>query len=334
MAIQTYIHPFQYGAQSPMAVDFKTYAIRQRLPAWRVCQDPKPPFILEGLTNWNCARCDGQPAFQLPTLGTDKFQFQFQYDDTVNEDVMNPVFGWQESGTPAGEHYMAARVLDCNCDAVEGMDFVDLIASDWGVAYDADSGSLQWIEIDIGLLPPELCCFILQVEQYIFNPEGDPVLDQTITAGPFYRADLAQCGPCDEETILITGTWKKIDCWGRRYDVGFGPDDTLFTDSVQLLGNVVYLGSENEFLQDGEIEIKVRKRDKYRLELDGMPPIIAQWLATLLSSNQTLTIGDYTIDRSKGDTVGGMSKEFKEVEMFHTTIEFSIVCEIQNFGCE
>lgn len=331
---QTYIHPFTYGKESPLAVDFMTYAIRQQLPTWRVCQDPKPPFILEGQDNWNCAKCEGQKPFSLPVNSADSFQFQFQFDDTVNTDVMNPTFGWLDSGAGAGEYYMSARILDCDCNPVVGMVYLDQFASDYGVAYDAESGSLQWLNLDIGLLPAELCCFILQVEQYVFNTEaGFPVLDQIITAGPFYRADLAFCGPCEDETVLITAKWKKKDCWGRRYDVPFGTTETLFTDSVRLVGNVVYLGSESEPLFDGYIEIKTKKRDRYKLELAGVPPLIAQWIGTLLAANDVLTIGGYTINRSGGDTVGAVSKLINDVGMFHTTIEFTQVCEINNFGC-
>lgn len=334
MATITYAHPFERGAELPLSVDFQTYAVRQRLPAWRVCADPKPPFILDGETNWNCAKCPGQPVFNLPILAADSPQFQFQYDDSVNEDPTNPVFGWLESTTPAGEYYMAARIMDCECNGVVGMAFIDQFASDWGVAYDEKDGSFQWLTIDPGLLPSELCCFILLIEQYVFNTgAGIPVLDQIITAGPFYRADLAFCGPCEDETILISGQWKKADCWGRRYDIRFG-SGTFFTDSVRLVGNVVYLGTENEPIFDGEVEIKNTKRDRYRLELAGMPPIIAQWLGTILASNQTLTIGDYVIDRKNGDTVGPLNKALNEVQMFHTTLDFSIVCEIVNFGCE
>lgn len=335
MATQTYIHPFQRGAELPLAVDFMTYAVRQRLPAWRICADPKPPFILEGETNWNCAKCPGQPVFNLPILATDTLQFQFQYSDNVNADPANPVFGWLDSGTGEGEYYMSARILDCECNAVPDMVYLDQFASAYGVAYDSEGGSFQWLTLDPGLLPSDLCCFILQVEQYVFNEEaGFPVLDQIITAGPFKRQDLAFCGPCEDETVLISGAWKKRDCWGRRYDIGFGANDTLFTDSVRLVGNIIYLGSENEPVFDGEVEIKNTKRDRYRLELSGIPPLIAQWLGTILAANQTLTIGDYAIDRKNGDTVGALSKTINEVEMFHTTLEFSIVCEIVNFGCE
>ena len=337
---QPYIHPFTYGSESPLAVDFMTYAVRKRLPKYRVCPDPKPPFILDGQDNWNCAKCPGQPSFMLPVLTTDRLQFLFQYEDTVNEDPADPVFGWFDSGVGAGEYYMSARILDCDCNPVADMVYLDQFASDYGVAYDSEDGSFQWLTLDTGLLPSELCCFILQVEQYVFDVDaGFPVLDQIITAGPFYRADAAFCGPCgdatpEEETILISGQWKKRDCWGRRYDIPLGVGQTLFTDSIRLAGNIVYLGSENESVFDGDVEVKNTKRDRYRLELAGIPPIIAQWLGTILASSDVLTIGDYTIDRRNGDTVSGLVRKFDDVEMFHAVLDFSIVCEIRNFGCE
>lgn len=334
MPVKTYQHPFGYGDESPVILDFKTYAVRRRLPMWRVCADPKPPFILFGETNWNCTKCEGQPPFKLPVLTSDSLQFQFQFDDSVNTDPMEPEFGWLESTTPDGEWYMSARILDCECNGVADMVFVDQFASDWGVAWDADGGSFQWINFDLSLFPTELCCFYLQVEQFVFNPDiGLPVVDQIITAGPYYRADIGACGLCEDNTVLISGTWKKKDCWGRRYDIEFGAGQTTFTDSVRLLGEVIYLGSESEDIYDGEVLVKSRQREKYRVELGGVPPLIAQWLGTLFASNDTLTIGDYQIDRSKGDTVGAVNKSLNDVQMFHTSVEFSIVCEIVNFGC-
>lgn len=334
MATKTYIHPFTYGKESPLAVDFYTYAIRQRMPTWRVCPDPKPPFILDGQDNWNCMKCEGQKVFSLPVNSADEFEFQFQFGDTVNADVMDPVFGWLDTATPESGYYMAARILDCECNGVPDMVYIDQFASDYGVAYDTVSGSLQWLKLDVGLLPSDLCCFILQVEQYVLDAAlGIPVLDKVITAGPFYRSDLSNCGPCDDATVLISAKWKKIDCWGRRYDVPFGDSDTLFTDSVRLVGSIEYLGSENESVFDGEIEVKTKKREKYRLDLAGIPPLIAQWIGTLIAANDLLVIGDYTINRKNGDTVGSVNRSIQDVQMFYTAIEFSQVCEVNNFGC-
>lgn len=335
MATQTYIHPFRYGAQSPKAADYQTFAIRQALPGWRVCQDPKPPFVLNGEDNWNCAKCEGEPEFFLPVLSSDKFEFQFQYDDTVNEDAANPVFGWLASTTGESPYYMSARILTCECNPVPDMVYVDQFASEWGVGYDEAGGSFQWLRLDVGLLPPELCCFILQVEQYVLNPDtGIAVLDQIITAGPFKRIDSTECDPCEEETVVLCGRWKKADCWGRRYDIAFGQNEELFTDCVRLPGNIVYLGTSTEPLFDGEVEIKTTVRSKYRLILKGVPPMIAEWVSTILGGNAFLSIGGIEIDRGAGDTVGGFERSLDNVQMFYGNIEFSTVCEMQNFGCE
>lgn len=40
------------------------------------------------------------------------------------------------------------------------------------------------------------------------------------------------------------------------------------------------------------------------------------------------------LHRKNGDTVGALSKAINEVDMFYAILEFSIVCEIVNFGCE
>lgn len=330
-----YEHPFVYGSTNPLALDYKTYAVRQRLPAWRVCKDPKPPFILFGEDNWNCAKCEGEPAFFLPVHSADKFEFQFQFDDHVNEDAANAVFGWQVSASPENEYYMAAKILTCECAPVEGMGFVNQFASEWGVAYDAEMGAFQWLQLDIGLLPSELCCFILQVEQYVIDADtGDVVVDQIITAGPFARNDSNDCKPCADETVLLCGQWKKADCWGRRYDIPFGEDAVFtFTDCVRLPGNVVYLGTANEVLLDGEIEIKTVVRKKYRLHLKGVPPLIAEWVSTILGSNDFLSIDGYEINRGAGHSVGSFERERNDVQMFYGSIEFSTVCEVENFGC-
>lgn len=332
MALQQYKHPFQYGIENPLKVDFNTYAIRQKLPAWRVCQDPKPPFVLNGQENWNCARCAGEPDFMLPIETGDSFEYLFQFDDEVNTDVTNPNFGWRESGTGADEFYMRARMVNCDCSELAGFTFVDQFCSDWGVGWNEVGGSFQWLKVDWGLLPTEVCCFTLQVEKYVLV-EGLPVLDQTITAGPFWRNDSTACEMCAKETILLCGTWKKTDCWGRRYDVGFGANGTTFTDCVRLPGNVVFLGMGTESVFDGDIETKTNVRRKYRLELAGVPPMIAEWVATILGSNNTLSIGGYEINRAKGDTVGSFDRGVEGVEMFYGNVEFSQLCEIQNFEC-
>lgn len=333
MATQVYRHPFSYGAQNLKPADFHTFAIRQQLPKWRECKDPRPPFVLEGADNWNCAKCSGDKAFFLPVFSTDELPFQFQYDDTVNADPAAPVYGWQESATPANEYYMAARILDCNCGAVDGMDSVDAFCTAWGVAHDESAGSFQYLKVDVGLLPVELCCFILQVEQYVKDPEtGNVVLDQIITSGPYLRADSAECVPCEDETLLISGAWKVADIWGRRYDIEFGAG-VFFENVVRLPGNIVYVGTSTDVTYDGEVEVKTTVRQKYRLILGGVPPMIAEWVSIILGSNKTLSIGGYLVDRSRGDTVGTVERSIDGVGMFYATIEFNLSHEMQNFQC-
>lgn len=304
-----------------------------------MCQDPKPPFMTFGAEAWNCAKCQGEKLFQLPVLSSDEFQFQFQFDDTVNADPSDPEFGWQDAGSGLNPYYIGGRILDCNCEEILEDDVpilitVDEFASNYGVAYDEIGGSFQWMNVDIGLLPETLCCFMIEVTYYTLI-EDEPVAQQIITAGPFQRYDGADCKcPADTETILICGKYKKSDCWGRRYDVLFG-GETLseYTDCVRLEGSVIRLGTGTEFTFDGEVQVKSLQRTRYRLELAGMPPMIAEWVSNILGSNDTLTIGDYTINRANGDTVGAFDKIIDNVQMFHGNVEFSIVCEIENFGC-
>lgn len=328
MPTKTYTHPFSFGNGVPL--DFHTFAIRRKLPAWRVCEDPKPPFILDPNTNWNCAKCTGEKLYYLPVNISDKFEFQFQFDDVVNEDPTVPEMGWQESGGAANtDFYMKAKIVNCDCTPIEDLDFVDLIAEDWGVAFDEDAGSLQWLRIDVGLIPVEVCCFLIQVEQW----SADAAVT-IITAGPFVRNDTLCARLCEPETILICGSYKKADCWGRRYDIEIGAGGDTFQDCVRLEGEVVQLGTTSESVFDGEVEIKTSMRKRYRLDLGGMPPIIAEWLSNILASNSELTIGDYIIDRKNGDTVGSFDQSQKSSQMFHGSVEFSILCEIDNFGCE
>jgi len=334
MAIKVYQHPFQYGSESPKAVDFMTYAVRKRLPKYRVCPDPKPPFYLFGADSWNCAKCKSEKPYFLPVNQDDKFEFQFQFEDGVNVDPANPVFGWRESGTSANEYYVSARILDCNCDPIDGFGFIDLLSDDWGVGYDTAGGSFQWLRLDVSLLPVEVCCFNLQIIKYVLVA-GVATEDILITAGPFARADSATCTLCDNgsETILIIGKWKKADCWGRRFDLEFGDNATKFTDSVRLTGHIAYMGTAPETVFDDEVEVKTSLRKKYRLTLKGVPPLIAQWISTLLSSNEYLNIGGYEIDRSRGDTVSAFERDNLSTQLFYGSIDFTTVCEIENFGC-
>lgn len=332
MPTKTYVHPFTPGAESPKAVDFKTYAIRRRLPAYRVCPDPKPPFYLFGADAWNCAKCSSEKPFYLPVVTGDKFEFQFQFEDDVNPDPTAPAFGWRESTSGANEYYIAARILDCNCAPVDDLGHVDLLAEDWGVAYTDPGGSYQWFRLDMGLLPVELCCFNIQVVKYSLV-EGIATEDILITAGPYARADSATCSLCESETVLISGRWKKADCWGRRFDIGFGVGSALFTDSVRLNGFISYIGTAPEVVFDDEIEVKTSLRSKYRFTLKGVPPLVAQWISTVLSSNSYLSIGGHEITRSKGDVVAGFERENLNTQLVYGTIDFSTVCEIENFGC-
>lgn len=334
---KTYLHPFAFGETNIMPLDFKTFSVRKRLPGWRQCQDPKPPFITFGADAWNCAKCNGEKDFSLPVNADDQFQFQFQFDDGVNEDASNPVFGWRDAGTGEDAFYISGRILDCNCNEIlDGIETilvnVDQFASSYGVAYDSTSGSFQWLNLDMGLIPEDLCCFMLEITYYTLV-DNVPTESQIITAGPFRRNDVSGCNcPIDEDkTVLICGSYKKADCWGRRYDVAFG--DSLFTDCIRVEGNIVRLGTSTEFAYDGEVLVKTVQKARYRLELAGMPPMIAEWVSNILASNDTLTIGDYSISRANGDTVGSFDKLLDNVQMFHGNVEFSIVCEIENFGC-
>lgn len=329
----TYTAPFQFGETNIMPFDFKTYAVRKRMPGWRVCADPKPPFVTFGETAWNCAKCEGEKTFELPVNTDDQFQYQFQFDDAINEDPADPIYGWQDSGTGENPFYMNARILDCECNSI-GLDLVDDFASDYGVAFDAVGGSYQWLNVDIGLIPTEVCCFYIQIEHYA-PIEGVPVNDQNIVAGPFFRNDTAGCGcnVSEDKTLLICGAYKKTDCWGRRYDIEFGASGTTFSDCVRVGASVIYLGTTSESTFDGEVEIATTQKKRYKLDLQGVPPMIAEWVSNILASNGVLTIGDYSIDRSKGDAVGSFDRSIDRVEMFHGSVEFSIVCEIQNFGC-
>lgn len=331
MPIKIYSHPFAPGIESPKEVDFHTYGIRRKLPAYRVCPDPKPPFYMFGADNWNCAKCDGEKPFYLPIVTDDKFEFQFQFEDDINADPTVPDFGWRESASPANEYYIGARILDCSCNAIEGLEHVDLFAEDWGVGYADPGGSFQWFRLDMGLIPVELCCFNIQVVKYTLV-EGVATEDILITAGPYARVDSDGCTLCDQETVLITGKWKKADCWGRRYDLGFGATGTLFTDSARLNGFITYMGTAPETVFDDEVEVKTSLRAKYRLTLKGVPPLIAQWISTLLASNGSLSIGCHEIVRSRGDIVSGLERE-GSTQLVYGTIEFSTVCEIENFGC-
>ena len=335
MATKTYIHPFSYGETNIMPLDFKTHSVRKRLPGWRMCQDPKPPFITFGEKGWNCYKCVGEKYFQLPVDVSDSFQFQFQFDDSVNEDPLIPIFGWQTSGGE-GLYYISAQILDCNCDPImdgenEVLGFVDEFASDYGVVFDAVGGSFQWMNVDIGLLPTDLCCFYIQVKSYGVVDDVPTEL-QIVTAGPFSRID---CGLCKkEDTLLICGSYKKADCWGRRYNIEFGETESTFTDCIRIPGAVIYLGTSSESTFDGDVEIKTVQKKRYRLDIGGVPPMIAEWISNILASNDVLNIGDYTVSRKNGDTVASFDKSIDNVQMFHGSIEFSIVCEIENFGCK
>ena len=333
MPTKTYVHPFAYGSSSDI-LDFKTYAVRQKLPTWRQCQDPKPPFITFGETNWNCIKCEGEPAYFLPVNSADQYQFQFQFDDYVNTDPTNPAFGWLDSGTGLDPYQVSARVLDCDCVVVPGFELIDSFASDYGVAYSEAGGSMQWLNVDIGSLPSELCCFFIEVTLY-YLVEGTPTALQIVTAGPYRRNDGAECLLCPEEddTILICGTWKKEDCWSRRYDVEFGTGDELFMDCIRVVANIKYLGTSSEGVFDGEVEVKTVQKTKYSIEFGGMPPLIASWVSTILASNNFLSIGGYEINRANGDTVGSFEQQQQGTGMFYGSVEFTLQCEIHNFGC-
>ena len=329
MATKIYEHPFSYGETNIMPLDFHTFSVRRRLPGWRQCQDPKAPFVTFGADSWNCSKCEGEKEFSLLVNSDDTFQFQFQFDDEINEDPSNPIYGWQDSATGLDPYYMNARILDCNCETL-GLDYIDEFAIDYGVSFDAVGGSFQWLKLDVSLIPVEVCCFYLQIEHYnaITN-------DQNIVAGPFRRNDVegCNCNPTIDETILVCGSYKKADCWGRRYDVEFGENAAVFSDCVRLVGSITRLGTGTDFTYDGEVLVKSLQRTRYRVDFAGMPPMIAEWLSNILASNGTLTIGDYTIDRANGDTVGAFDKAIDSVQMFHGSVEFSIVCGIENFGC-
>jgi len=166
MATKIYAHPFNYGTSSDI-LDFKTHSVRKRMPAWRECADPKPPFVTFGADAWNCAKCEGERPFALPVNTSDILQYQFQFDDSVNEDPANPVYGWQDSSSDDDPYYMKARILNCDCEAVESYNFIDDFSPVYGVAFDAVGGSFQYLQIDVGELPSDLCCFYIQIEHYV-----------------------------------------------------------------------------------------------------------------------------------------------------------------------
>jgi len=334
MATKIYAHPFNYGTSSDI-LDFKTHSVRKRMPAWRECADPKPPFVTFGADAWNCAKCEGERPFALPVNTSDILQYQFQFDDSVNEDPANPVYGWQDSSSDDDPYYMKARILNCDCEAVESYNFIDDFSPVYGVAFDAVGGSFQYLQIDVGELPSDLCCFYIQIEHYVMV---DDVLvnDQNIVSGPYQLNDLAgcACNPDGDSTLQICGSYKKADCWGRRYDIEFGGDTAAtFSDCMRVDASIVYLGTTSESTFDGEVEVKTTQKNRYRIDIDGVPPMIAQWISNILASNGTLAIGEYTIDRGKGDVVGSFDRAINNLQMFHGSVEFAIVCEIENYGC-
>lgn len=325
------------GSLTSRHFDTKVYSIRKPLPVVWPCQPPPPPFFGSLADSWNCNTCGSEKKHSILFSATDIIPFQFRLDDDVNATRQFPTLGWQKSsGAENTSFYVKAKILDCNCTQVYG--FVDQFSTEYYVAYSEETGSRQVFWLDCSMLPSNLNCFIILVEQWVRSASNPAVLVEGTYyfSEPFVRDTSEFC----VKSTLIESSYECLgtDCFGRLYgqppstDSYFGQQPfTPLVDRLRLRGGIEYMGQSVERqTTDYNAIVSQTITKKYRLPVGVVPPYMSQWIGSILAGCEgTLKIGGKVVTGAEVNIERGTDA----TRMHVINIDFSNDCDLNAFVC-
>lgn len=275
---------------------------------------------------WNNHLCGNDSCYCNPWIAGDKIYLQFNLPVTITNwfNIFGPP---KPLGTTSewGVDYFAA-LIDENGDLYPQFSSIETFASEYGIGVNHVTGKpFVWMVIDTNLLQG-ICNFNVTVADGPFTEDPEnPIVNQ------FYTEPYC-CVKCDEDTIMVCGTYNKTDPFGHFYGEfepgSFTGDQNGYKACIRVYGNIEKVNNAIENTYTELVKVKAKINPSYLLRTNPLPEYVAD-LLTVALAGQTVTI-----DGVEYDSPESVDKNNQEGRMWLVESTLVMKTEDVDFECD
>lgn len=267
---------------------------------------------------WNNTRCTNDECYCNPYIEGDKIYLQFSLPIPLDK-----LIGWFNLfGTPQniqttcawGIDYFAS-LIDENGDDITGYDSIGTFASQYGIGVLNSGKPYMWMEIDTTLI---------QNIDY-FNIKIRDAYTSTFYTEPYCRVK------CDQQTILVRGTYNKFDPFGGFYGDfltgAFTGNQNGYQAQIRVYGNIEKTSNTIEKTNTELVNITTKVSPVYLLRTHKLPEYVADLLTVALAGQQIF------IDGVEYESPTSVDKNNPEGSMWLVESTITLLTDEIDFEC-
>lgn len=279
-------------------------------------------LVIDQCGLWNHNKCPNDDSYCTPFVESDKIYLQYVFANSIYK-------------------YAYAQIVNAATDTVEA-----LLPLTTVFGQDEAKTIYMNIQVDCGVLSG-IDCWYIRIKAFkevlssaVLNPCVAEKVSQGMTTEQATNAcydelvdsfDYVYTEPycrvkCDNETILITGSFPKYDCDGNYYGA-FTSTTNTHIPSIRVPGFISHDSFEfTERLNNGK-RLSVKRRKGFTLQTGKLPPYVVNLMAKCFESQQLSIDG---VNYSGGLK---LDKDFDQGLMWIVKTQVYQDCDENNFTC-